>query len=169
MIKAIIFILHLLVLPQAFASEITHKILAGDLHSGGTLKIKIIEERQSDFDAEISYKIIPRLFVPISRSQREGIFIATLPIEYLDERGYEDLAQSGPTVNQGATLEHLGRVNIIGYDEAHHVRLTPSSKKWLLEAWYHPSVIATGWAQLMIELQNVPLVGKYKVYSKLSN
>lgn len=167
--KAIVFALSLFISSQLLASVITHKILPGDLHSGGTLTIKITEERQDDFDAQVSYKIIPRMFVPISRSQREGTFTATLPIEYLDERGYEDLAVSGPTINQGATIQHLGLESVGRYNQSHHVKLTPQSRKWLLEAWYHPSVKATGWVQLAIELQNVPLVGKYKVYSKLSN
>ncbi len=167
--KAIVYALTFLFSFQLVASEITHKIMPGDLHSGGTLKIKIIAERQTDFDAQISYKIIPRLFVPISRSQREGTFTATLPIEYLDERGYEELAEGGPAINQGATIMHLGQENIGRYNRAHHVKLIPESKKWLLEAWFHPSVDSTGWVQLAIELQNVPLVGKYKVYSKLSN
>ncbi len=167
--KAVVFSIIIFIASSIQASEITHKILPGDLHSGGTLKIKIIQERQSDFDAQITYKIIPRLFVPISRSQREGTFTATLPIEYLDERGYEDLASGGPTINQGARLEHLGIETVGRFTNAHHVKLTPKSKKWLLEAWFHQNIKSTGWAKLAIELQNVPLVGKYKVYSQLNN
>jgi len=167
--KAFVSVIALFFCTNIFASQIIHNILPGKLHTGGTLKITIIEERQTDFDIEIDYEIKPKLFVPISRDQAKGSFQATLPIEFLDERGYEDLATDGPMINQGATIEHLGLEDITGFINSHHVKLTPESKKWLLEAWYHPSVESTGWIQLAIELQNIPLVGKYKVYSKLSN
>lgn len=150
---------------QVLAETIIHNIIPGSLHRGGTITIKVIEERQEDFDAEVSYTIIPKPLVPIPAKYRKGSFLATLPIEYLDERGYEDL-RGQIHVQNGAKLEHLGRKNIQGFAQTHHVRLIPSSNKWKLEAWYHPSVKSTGWAQLMMEFEN-SWVGTYQVYSKL--
>ena len=156
----------MMVATQVFSSEISHEMEPGNLHSSGTLQIKIIEERQDDFDAQIYYEIKPRPLVPIPQKYRKGTFIATLPIEYLDERGYEDLAQSGSVTHQGAKLQYVAQADIDVFSQSHHVRLIPESGKWELEAWYHPSVDATGWVKLALELQ-VPLVGRYKVFSNL--
>lgn len=164
--KALMAVAFLVISLQANASDIKHKILPGSLHTGGEITIKIITERQADFDAEISYTIKPKPFVPLAREYRSGTFVATLPIAYLDERGYQELATDGTTITQGAKLQHLGLETVNEYIDSHHVRLTPESSKWELDAWYHPSVDSTGWAKLALELQ-VPIIGKYKVYSEI--
>tara|TARA_R110000868_G_scaffold61524_3_gene186961 strand:+ start:12959 stop:13462 length:504 start_codon:yes stop_codon:yes gene_type:complete len=150
----------------ASAELIHHKMRPGRLHSSGELTIQIIEQRQNDFDAEIKYTIKPKPLVPVPSEYRQGTFIATMPIEYLSELGYQQLSDSGPTINQGATLEHLGLEDIGPYTDSHHVKLVPESSKWELEAWYHPEVSSTGWTQLALEMQ-VPIFGRYKVYSDL--
>lgn len=167
--RSLFILITILFCSNTFASQIIHNVLPGRFHTGGTIKIKIIEERQENFDIEINYEIKPKRFVPISTEHSKGTFTATLPIDFLDERGYENLANGGPIINQGATIEHMGFEDLGNFNQAHHVKLTPESRKWLLEAWFHSEVESTGWAQLAIELQNVPLVGKYKIYSELNN
>lgn len=149
-----------------FAEQIKHKILPGNLHTGGELTITVLNERQTDFDAQVDYKITPRALVPVPRDYRSGSFQATLPIEFLDERGYEDLAAGGPTIFQGATLTYMGLEDVDSYTDSYHVMLKPEESKWTLEAWYHPTVLSTGWVKMALELQ-VPLVGRYKVFSRL--
>lgn len=150
----------------ANAQEIKHKILPGSLHTGGDITIVVLNERQNDFDARISYKITPRALVPVPREYQTGTFQETLPIEFLDERGYQTLASDGPTIHQGATLSFMALENVDDYHDAYHVMLQPRSSDWTLEAWYHPTVLSTGWVKLALELQ-VPLVGRYKIFSRL--
>jgi len=159
-------VLTFITLSSAFAESIVHTIEAGRLHQGGTLTITIISERQTDFDAEIQYKVIPKPLVPMPANYRQGSFIATFPIEFLDERGYEDLQTSAQTHN-GAKLLHLGKKDLPGFRDSHHVKLIPESNKWTLEAWYHPSVRSTGWAKLKLEFKNT-FLGAYQVFSNLN-
>lgn len=163
-----LFLLHVFALlfsTSIFAETIIHDILPGKFHKGGTVRITVTNQTQDSFDAVVKYQIIPRAFIPIPAEYKSGSFDATLPIEYLDERGYEDL-NGQVAVQNGATLKHLGRKNITGYSQTHHVRLVPRSSKWILEAWYHPSLPSTGWAQLMLEFEN-SFTGKYQVYTKI--
>ncbi|MBH47387.1 MAG: hypothetical protein CME71_04385 [Halobacteriovorax sp.] len=164
--KSLISLVLVLFCLNASAELIHHKMRPGRLHSSGELTIEIKEQRQNDFDAEIKYTIKPKPLVPVPSEYRSGTFVATLPIEFLSELGYQALSDSGPTINQGATLEHLGLEDIGRYTDSHHVKLVPESSKWELEAWYHPEIRSTGWSQLALEMQ-VPIFGRYKVYSDL--
>ncbi len=158
-----------LLLPFFAQAQLTHQIESGSLHSGGTLKIKILEQRQDDFDIEISYSINPRMFVPLGQAYRNGKMVTTLPIEYLDENGYLDLRHQGSLEHSDADIVYVGQEDFQDYVDSHRVRILPDSNKWKLDIWYHPSVELPSWPRLSLELSNVPLVGRYTVYSRLRN
>lgn len=154
-------------LPLFAQAQIVHNIESGSLHSGGSLTLKILERRETEFDIEISYEIKPRLFVPVSREYRSGKMVTTLPIQYLDENGYLDLQREGSFAQQEASISYVSQEDFGEYYDSHHVRILPDNSKWKLDIWYHPSVAAPSWPRLSLELSNIPLIGRYTVYSSL--
>lgn len=158
-----------LLLPLLAQAQLVHTIESGSLHSGGSLEIKILEQRQDDFDIEISYKINPRMLVPLAEEYRSGQMVTTLPIEYLDENGYLDLQQSGTYQHNAADILYVGQENLNSLLDSHRVQIAPHNGKWKLDIWYHPSVELPSWPRLRLELTNVPLIGRYTVNSRLRN
>jgi len=149
--KTILFIL-ILALPIT-SMGISHNILSGFLHKGGSLNIGIKQENVKQFKAIFDYQVKPKLLVPFPKKFRSGHFEQLLPIEFLTREGYEI----------------LGREDVGLYTKSYKLKILPVSNKWEGILFYNNNVNGIGWLKAELIIKDIKFLGKYKLNSELDD
>jgi hypothetical protein len=165
--KTILFIL-ILALPIT-SMGISHNILSGFLHKGGSLNIGIKQENVKQFKAIFDYQVKPKLLVPFPKKFRSGHFEQLLPIEFLTREGYEILERDKTLTNDQATLIFLGREDVGLYTKSYKLKILPVSNKWEGILFYNNNVNGIGWLKAELIIKDIKFLGKYKLNSELDD
>jgi len=146
------------VLSQAFT------ITPGQFHKGGDLSYEITKQdiASDSLDLTISYHVLKKALVPVPSEYLSGNTVQTLPLNYLYESGYLELEKKHEEEFSDSYVTHLGRVNIDGLTDVHHVKITAKNGKSEMEVFYHPSLPALGWSRVILVLHTpIPFLKNY--------
>lgn len=167
--KKLITLILFIITTTLFAGDTAkYHILKGKLHSGGKASIEITENSPEKFVAKMNYEIYKKILVPIPDDVLKGETIIELPPEFRDERGYMELEAKGSMDIEDAKLQFIKRVKWQKYNDAYQVLILPKNGKSKIQAIYHPSVAAAGWAQVIVTfISKVPLLNGYQAYIEL--
>ena len=136
----------------------------GKLHSGGVAKVEVLENSPEKFTAKLNYHIYKKILVPIPEDELKGETIFEFPPEFRDERGYLELETKGTIELEKAHLKFVKRVKWQNLNDAYQVLILPKNGKSKIEAIYHPSIKAAGWARVVVTfINNIPIFNGYQV------
>lgn len=153
----------------AFGAEVAnYHIKKGKLHTGGKAQVEVIEKSADKFSTKLNYQIYKKILVPIPEDQLQGETIFEFPPEFGDERGYLELETKGVIELEKAQLQFVKRVTWRGLANAYQVLILPKNGRSKIEAIYHPSLKASGWAKVIVTFINsVPIFNGYQIVIEL--
>ena len=152
--------------PQVQLLSQEFSITAGPLHKGGDFSYTITGQDVAHQSVGISmhYSIRKRALVPVSDEFLSGDLNQSLPMNCLSEAGYLELEKIHQMDFDDTTVTHLGRVNMDGLTDVHHIKISANNGKFDFEAYYHPSLPGLGWSRVVIILHTpIPLLANYKI------
>jgi hypothetical protein len=154
---------------SSFSSETAeYDVLPGKLHSGGHIKVEILQQEPS-FVVKMNFIIYKRRWVPVPSHVLSGQNIMELPAEFRDERGYLELEQTGTMSLPKADLKYLGRVSFRNYENGHKVLIIPHNGKSKTEVIYHPELPGVGWGRVRtIFISSIPLLNGYQAIAEVN-
>lgn len=158
--------LSLLIMSQlTSAGEVAnYHIEKGKLHSGGRARVVVMENTPEKFIVKLTYEIFKKILVPIPEDQLKGETLFELPAEFRDERGYLELETKGSIELEDATLKFVKRLKWNNLSDAYQVLILPKNGKSKIEAIYHPSIPAAGWAHIKVTfINNIPIFNGYQI------
>lgn len=142
------------------------KILRGTLHTGGSLSVETgaVINSGKDINLMFKYKINKKGLVPVPSEYLQGDYKQVMPVLFLDERGYIELARVKKMKVPEATLIYLGKTNLGANKNAYKVKIAADNKKSEIEIIYHPHLDGMGWGHLKLTIfTGVPLLGNYVI------
>jgi hypothetical protein len=159
----------LLLAINANASEtIVHDVIRDRLVKHGVIRITV-EDHQVSSDVvnmSINYNIKVK-FLFITKNLK-GTKKIELPAIYLTPYGYEELEQQGTLKHEKVTATHLGRVNIANHYDCHKIKIVPLKQRdWDGDFVYCQDIRSLGFAQVKVNLRNIPVIGSHSVMSRL--
>ena len=141
-----------------------YQIMKGKLHSGGKARVEVVQSSSEAFIVKLNYEIIKKILVPIPSDQLKGESVFELPPEFRDERGYLELETKGVMNLPNATLKFVKRLQWNQLNNAYQILILPKNGRSQIEAIYHPSIPAAGWARISITfINNIPIFNGYQV------
>ena len=150
---------------MAFSGETAdYHIQKGKLHSGGKARVEVVQNTPEAFIVKLNYEIYKKILVPIPEDQLKGETLFELPTEFRDERGYMELQTKGVIEIEKATLKFVRRVKWKNLSDAYQVLILPKNGRSKIEAIYHPSIPAAGWANIAVTfINNIPIFNGYQI------
>ncbi len=161
----------LLTITLLFASQFAlagnvanYTVQKGKLHSGGKARVEVVENSPEKFIVNLNYEIYKKILVPIPEDQLKGETLFELPPEFRDERGYMELQTKGVMELEKATLKFVKRVKWKNLTDAYQIVILPKNGRSKVEAIYHPSISAAGWANILVTfINNIPIFNGYQI------
>lgn len=153
---------------HAAIESLHYKILPGKYHLGGTLQAEATKFNTlaKTMDVEVNYDVIKKELIPAPAHILKNKMVFVLPLEFQDERGYLDLEQSKSLDSQHAKIQHMGRVKIGKFNDAHRVQIVGKNGKYICNIIYHPSFPELGWSEIKI-LLNLSFLTNYEMQAVL--
>ena len=153
---------------HAAIESLNYKILPGKYHLGGSLKAEATNFNSvaKTMDVTVHYDVIKKLLIPAPANVLKNKMVFALPLEFQDERGYLDLEKSKSRDSQYATIQHMGRVKIGQFTDAHRVQIIGKNGKYICNIIYHPTFPELGWIEIKI-LLNLTLLSNYEIQAVL--
>ena len=144
--------------------EIRHKVVKDKVVKKGHIIVKSQVSADGKFyQVSTNYKM--KLRAPYFL-KLEGDKNMTLPASYFTLEGILELEESGVYSDDRIKITHLGREDFRGFYDCHKLKLEPvKKKKWDAIVYYHPDVPSVGWAKVIINFKDIPIIQQHKVQS----
>lgn len=163
------FVLTLLFLvPYAFAQpEANYKVLTGQFHKSGKVKVSILPVPEK-FKVQMDYNVKKKDWVPVPSKLLQGKTVMEFPEEFRTEAGYKHLEETKSMQIPKAVLKFVKRADFGSLKNAYFIRVLPTNKKTKIDIVYHPSLPSVGWEKVQITfISKIPLLNGYELVAKL--
>ena len=159
----------LFLLSYAFAqTSADYKVLAGQLHKSGKVKVSILPET-AKYKVQMDYNVKKKDWVPVPSKLLRGKTVMEFPEEFRTEAGYQNLEKQKSMQIPKAVLKFVKRADFGNLKNAYFIQVLPTNKKTKIDIIYHPSLPSVGWEKVQITfISKIPLLDGYELIAKLN-
>lgn len=159
----------LFLISHAFAqSSADYKVLAGQLHKSGKVKVQILPET-AKYKVQMDYNVKKKDWVPVPSKLLKGKTVMEFPEEFRTETGYQNLEKQKSMQIPKAVLKFVKKADFGNLKNAYFIQVLPTNKKTKIDIIYHPSLPSVGWEKVQITfISKIPLLDGYELIAKLN-
>lgn len=126
-----------------------YSVEPGALHTGGSAVVENLSH-PSKFIVNLKYQLKKKIYVPIDDEKLKGEIDYELPIEFKNERGYQELEVLKHIELDEAILNFEKKADFGKLKNAYYFQVLPKNGKSKVDVIYHPSLPGVGWGKIDI-------------------